>query len=260
MLTPLTPGRRAALAIGVPLILGGAVWNGLTLASLSGRATVTTTTSYDVQGTHFTLASGDGNITVRQSPDAQVHLTSRVRYGIRAPHLAVRADDTGLRIESHCSGYPDACSVDIDVSVPATVSLDVEASGGDVHAAGLSGETRLVSSGGDVTAMDMTGPLTLRSSGGDVRGDRLSSAQVTAASSGGDVDVRFAQSPQLVDAHSSGGGVTVHVPIGQSYRIGASSSGGEVHVSVPNNDLSERVLTAHSSGGDVTVAPDGVAR
>ena len=256
----LTPVRRAALAVGVPLILVSAVWNGVSLAALTGRATVTTTTSYDVQGTHFALFAGGGGVTVTQSPDAQVHVTARVRYGFGSPNMAESVDSAGLHIDSHCAWYADACSIDLDVSVPAAVALDVETGGGDLRVTGLTAETRLVSGGGDVTATDMSGRLTLMSGGGDVRGVRLSSAQVSAESSGGNVDVRFAAPPTSVDAHSSGGDVTVHVPLGQSYRIEASTGGGDVHVTVPRDDLSVRVLTARSSGGDVTVVPDGVAR
>ncbi|MDQ1682186.1 MAG: hypothetical protein QOH99_727 [Frankiaceae bacterium] len=259
MSTPLGPGRRAALAIGVPIIAASVAWTGVGFAALAGRTTVTTTASYDVLGQHLSVSANDGDVAVRPSPDAQVHVTTTLRYGLHEPVVTRTLDATGLRVDGKCRWFEDHCSVNFEIAVPAGFAIDVSASGGDVRATGLNGDARLSSSGGDVSVSAMSGNLTLDSGGGDVRATRLTSPHVLATSSGGDVEVRFSSAPVAVDARSSGGDVGVHVPGGDSYRIQTSSSGGDVHMSVPRNDLAERSLTAQSSGGDVTMAPDGDA-
>ncbi|MCU1676154.1 MAG: hypothetical protein JWM93_912 [Frankiales bacterium] len=253
----LSPGRRAALVAGVPLILISIAWNGVNLAAFAGHTSETTTTVFEANEGHLYVDVNDGRVTLTASTDGHVHVRTTSHYGLRRPDVKGEVAATGVHVTSNCKWYDGNCSVDVDIAVPPSFTLDVDSSGGGITATGLSGQARLSSSGGSVRVTDLSGALELSSSGGNVRGSGLTSSSVVADSSGGNVDITFAAAPTHVDLDSSGGGVTVRLPADAAYAIDIASSGGSERVdgALRRDSGSPRTVLARSSGGSVSVLP-----
>ena len=73
-------------------------------------------------------------------------------------------------------------------------------------------------------------------------------------SGGGNVTLTFTAVPANVGITSSGGDITIVLPPGPAeYAIKETLSGGDSHVSVPQNDLAANKITVNSGGGNVSI-------
>ena len=255
MPAPLTPGRRAALSIGVPLLLVSIAWNGATVAALAGRTTTSTTRDYAGTGQAFAVDAGHADVTVGPSPDGGVHLTTTMRFSFQPPTVSQTRDINGVHLSSDCPWYEETCSISYALTVPPSYAVDVRTSDGNVSATGLTGPVTLTTGAGDVTVSHVTGEVTLAASAGDIAGRELEGGgRVTARTAAGDVNLEFRAPPLSVTATSAAGNVTVRVPPAD-YRMQATTTAGNVRVTVPNSPGADRTITAVSTAGDVTVVP-----
>jgi Putative adhesin len=267
----LTRAQKAILAVGGVLAFALIAYGVLILVELFGQRT-------DQRVVTLTPTAGrlrldvNGDIRIQPGADAQVHVTERLKYGLRRPRLSEQVTAAGLTVTSRCMVLDSYCSVDAVLTVPAGLSVDAHSSGGGITVGGLTGSVTLDSSGGGISVSALTGPVVLRSSGGDitadgvagslrmdssgggVHGTGLRGGQVDAHSSGGDVRLVFDAAPQRVSANSSGGGVRIELPRAEGgYHVTADSSGGGTSIDVPTDPQSSRSVDAHSSGGDVRI-------
>lgn len=246
--------RKAWAVVGSIAAAVTLVFGTFQAVSLLARSTEETTTTFQaVRG--LVVDNDAGRIRLRPSPDATLRVRRDVVRGLTRPSYSERMDGDRLVVEADCSGLLGVwCSVDLEVEVPAGVSVDANGGGGGVRADGLDGGLRVRSSGGSVTVVGSGPVLDLGSSGGSVRVEAAQARAITVRSSGGSVRVRSAAVPDTVDVRSSGGSVTVEVPDGPTaYRVDASSSGGSTTTAVRTDPTSARRITAGSSGGSVTV-------
>jgi DNA-binding NarL/FixJ family response regulator len=180
---------------------------------------------------------------------------------------------TTLKLHTECSSFIGAnCSVSYELAVPEGVTVTGSSSGGGIRTEAItgsqtmsssgggitvdkpSGEVKVDSSGGGITVTEPSGDVSANSSGGGIRIVGSRSNRVVADSSGGGIDVDFDSPPTQVDVSSSGGGITVRLPPGEtSYAVDASSSGGGTDVEVRTDPASANRVKARSSGGGVTV-------
>lgn len=237
---PLSRGRRITLVVGgffAVVVVAFGTW---TLVNLVGQTTTERT---------LTLGPGNGPIAVDMNGDVHVEVgdvtdvrvVERLRYALGRPRVSETTGDGGLSIRGDCAWYTSNCSVDVTLTVPPTVALQLHSSGGDVLVSGAGGAA-----------------LTAVSSAGDVHATGLRSTQVVARSSGGDVELSFVVPPSSVTAHSSAGDVAVRVPrVAGGYRVTANTSAGTTRVDVPTDPESSRWIDATSSAGDVDVLPEG---
>lgn len=234
-LGPLPPGRRAVLVIGGVLAAALVVFGTWSLVNLLGQTTTERTTTLVPTSDRLTIRA-DGDIRVEAGTGPEVRVVERVRHGIGRPEVDQRPTSDGLLIDSDCPWYSTNCSVDLIVTVPATLSVDAH------------------SSAGDITAIGVSSDLTLTSSAGDVRASGLRTSRVDASSSAGDVTLSFDAPPVDVVAGSSAGDVDIRLPrVDGGYRVSVDTSAGDQHVEVPTDPESSRRIDAGSSAGDVTV-------
>ncbi len=214
-----------------------------------------------------------GGLELLAAEGARTYGVRIVDRGLRRPAFREWMEGTTLHIESDCPNFAGLhCGVRYQLAVPAGISVRGGSAGGSISITGVSGAIDVSSSGGGISATDTTGALTLDSSGGAIRvtdsagplalscsggGIRLvggRSQQVVADASGGGVRLEFIEAPTMVDARSSGGGVRVLLPPGDSiYAIDADSSGGDTRIDVRQDPASARKLHLRSSGGGVRV-------
>ncbi|HVL06543.1 MAG TPA: DUF4097 family beta strand repeat-containing protein [Acidimicrobiales bacterium] len=237
-----------AIAVTVTLAFGT-----FQVVSLLARSTDETTTTFEAVR-HLEIGNDAGRIRLRPSTDGTLRIEREVVRGLTKPSYSERREGDRLIVDAECRGPGMWCRVQLDVSVPAGVSVDASGGGGSVRADGLDAGLRLRSSGGGITVVASGPVLDLSSSGGSVSVEAAKAREIKARSSGGSVRIRSAVVPDTVDARSSGGSVTVEVPDGPTaYRVDASSSGGSTRTEVRADPTSARRITADSSGGSVTV-------
>jgi DUF4097 and DUF4098 domain-containing protein YvlB len=160
--------------------------------------------------------------------------------------------------------------VRIDVRVPNETVVDVQTSGGSVHASALTGNATLRTAGGSIDARNIRGKVFARTAGGSVHVESVT-GDVEARTAGGAVDVQDAGG--RVDAHTAGGSVRASFAPGVdrggdlstsggsieaaidpavSLDIDASTTGGRVHSSLPvttQGEWSRRELRGTLNGG-----------
>jgi len=252
---PLTRGRRAALAIGVPLCLIFTAYTGLSLVAGVGQGHFPVSYAFPAGTENANVSVSGGDVTVRQAAGTKAQLTGTATYSLIRPHLTTRHTSGGVSIAYHCVVPAGNCGLDATLSVPARMAASVSTGGGDATAVGTTGNVMLSTGGGDVTVDRVSGVLSLSTGGGTIHGTAITATQVTAHSSGGDIEIVFTQVPRDVQVDTGGGNVTIVVPPGSTqYHVTANTGGGNVTESVPLNTSSPNVITAASGGGDITIS------
>jgi len=134
---------------------------------------------------------------------------------------------------------------EIEVTVPRRYAIDVNTSGGSIELRDTSGTVSLRTSGGDISAKNVTGNVGLRTSGGSIEADTIR-GDVDAGTSGGEVHLLHVDGK--IQGHSSGGSVHCSL-VGANRGISATTSGGEIELSLPRGTMAN--LEATTSGGEV---------
>ena len=135
------------------------------------------------------------------------------------------------------------------IKVPANFNLDLDTSGGDVSANGLTGNIKVDTSGGDLTFGQIHGDIHGDTSGGDITAKDCDGATVL-GTSGGRIEVTGGRGKLSVD--TSGGNVTVLNRVGDTK---VESSGGKLRL----GNISGK-LSGDTSGGSVSaILPSPVA-
>ena len=267
----MTPGRRATLAIGVPVALILIAWFAFSLVADIGGASFAVSTTIPLQNGRLVASTGGGDITVHQGQvsDGTARLTGKVEYSLVRPTFTVSASGISL----HCRLPTGNCGLNATLDVPSHTAVDLntgdgnmqvtgiqgnvtlDSAGGDVGISGIGGTASVQTGGGNVTASDLGGVLKFGTSGGDVDGSGLFSPHVTTDSGGGNVTLVFTKVPDYVKVDSSGGDITIVVPRGNaSYAIKSQASGGSYSAQVPTNDASRHVIQVDSGGGNISIA------
>jgi len=266
----MTPGRWLALAIGVPVALALIIGNGFSLVTDIGMASYHVDRTIPLYHGRLVANTEGGDVTVRQGAvsSGQARLTGTVQYSLIRPDFTVN----GTGINLHCRLFTCNCRLNATFGIPPGTPLDLDSGGGNMDISDIQSTVKLTSSGGDVSLSGsgsaatvdsgggnlslsrLGGILNFVTSGGDVDGGDLTSPKVTTDSGGGNVTVTFTTVPAKVDVTSSGGDITIVLPHGTAeYAIKETLSGGDNHVSVPQNDLAANKITVDSGGGNVSI-------
>jgi len=243
----MTDGRKATLAICVPVSLALIGWGAFNAVALAGTGQYTYSTPVTVSGGNLT-ASINGDVTL--VPGQTARLAGRGTYSLIRPDVTVSRSGVSFR----CVVPTGDCDMNSTLTVPpSATSVKLSSGGGDLAAtAGITSNLTLSTDGGDITVSGLTGTANLLSGGGDIGASGVTAADVTARSSGGDVTLTFTKIPRDVQVDSGGGDISIVVPPG-SYQFAATSDGGDVSP-FPNDTASHDVITADSDGGDITVS------
>ncbi len=268
----MTPGRRVALAVGVPVTLALIAWSAFSLVAGIGQASFPVSASIPFQDGHLVASSGGGDITVHQDQarSSMARLTGTVDYSLVRPRLTISGD--GFHLD--CRLPTGNCGLNATLDVPldtASVNLASEggnmqvngidsdvtlnSGGGDVAVSGVGGIADVTTGGGNVTASDLTRTLQFTTDGGDVNGTSLSAPRVTTESGGGNVTLAFTGVPVNLNIISDGGDITILLPQGSTrYAITYNTDGGDYSPSVPVSSSSRNTIDVQSGGGNVSIA------
>ena len=269
----LTPGRRVALVLGVPVVLAIIAFTGFGYVGDIGHASYPVSfTVPAARDTGLTLNLNGGNATLRSDAAAvpgRASVTGTVDYSLTRPTLRHHAGDISFACPHVDLGN---CTLNATVDLPAAdTPLHLSSGGGDVSATGLDGTSSLTTDGGNLTLAAVAGTLTVSSGGGDVTADHLGgtpslttnggninataidAGRVTVTSGGGDVTLSFSQAPSNVHVTANGGNVTIIVPPGGHYDVTTIPDGGNVNA-LPRTSGATNVIWVKSGGGDINIS------
>jgi hypothetical protein len=251
---PLTTGRRAALAIGVPLCLALTVNTGFSIVANVGRGTVPVSYRVPVTAGRVSVTASGGNVVLQQGSGRQASLVGTGSYSLVRPDVTERLAGGGAQFGYGCPVPEGTCELNATLSVPAGTAVSVSTGGGDVTADGVTGPVSLSTGGGNVSADGVSGALSLSTGGGGIQAAGVAAAQVTANTGGGDISIVFTRVPRDVQVSTGGGNITIVVPPGNTrYNVHANTDGGSPDVSVPSDSASGNVITATTGGGGITI-------
>ena len=235
------------------------------------------------------VATGSGNIVIHSGNDHQIYVVGHVHAGWNMFGISGSVDGVKARIQHIIDNPPivqegntvrvgesndhelfNNISIDYDISVPATVALNVHSGSGDVEIDHVGRYLSAGSGSGNVRAHGIHGPAELGSGSGDIEleeeglGDvkaKTSSGNIkvhglnggfTARSWSGDIDAdgRLAGPANLA---TGSGYIKLHLTPDAHFNLEASTGSGDIRVSYPGaptqGDNSRHHLTAPINGG-----------
>jgi hypothetical protein len=289
---PLTRGRVAALAVGVPVCLLLVAGTGLNLVATLGEGRYPVSYAVPMTAKSLNVSLDGGQLTLQPTAASQATLTGTARYSLVRSKLTEQTRGNRTTVGYRCSVPFGDCELDATVNVPAGLPVVAATDGGDASVSGIASEVMLSSGGGTIGADDILGPLLLNTSGGNINVSAITSATmtastgggnihaagvhsrtvsvttsggnieaagisaaaVTATSGGGNIEIDFATVPSGVQVDTSGGNITLVLPPGDAaYLVDARTDGGEVSDTLRQDPASRNVITAKSGGGNITI-------
>jgi len=146
-----TPGRIAAVAIGVPVLLAGIGQGAFNVTGLLARSSEHHEASYAWHGGTLTMKADNGDITVRRSSSASaVSVSYTEHFGLKKPTVTGRATAGGVELSSKCPKwiFDNYCSVNYVIEVPDGTPLKLETGDGSVSLEGVDGAVTVNSGDG----------------------------------------------------------------------------------------------------------------
>jgi hypothetical protein len=256
---PLTPARRLALMIGVPLALVLIAWTGFDIVAGIGSGSFRVLhTRIPVSGdtVHAHLSMAD--VTLRGGPaGSAATLDGTATYSLIRPDLTVSHDSGGARVDYRCVVPAGECGLNAVLTIPHGKNVAVSSDVGDLNIdGGIDGNVTVSSSAGDMTVHDLSRTVSLSTMVGDISADGLIATAVTAHTDAGDITLTFTGVPRNLHVSSATGDITIVLPhSAASYSIDANSSVGDVSEGgVPRSDSSPNKITATAAAGDITIS------
>jgi Putative adhesin len=243
----MTPGRRVALAFGVPAALALIGWTGFNLITTVARGSYPFSYTVPVASGQVAVNLSSGNVTVREAPgSSSARLTGIVQYGLIRPGISENTTSTGANISMNCDGINSDCGMNAILDVPARTGVTLWSNGGDVTASGFSSGMTLWADGGNVNATDLAGNLQLDTGGGDLAASGLTGA-LTVGTEGGNVNASDWTGSGIVRVDTGGGDLSAN---GLTGNLQLMADGGNVDVAGMNSED----IDIDSGGGDVALA------
>ncbi|MEV6729111.1 DUF4097 family beta strand repeat-containing protein [Streptomyces sp. NPDC051364] len=239
--------RTVVVALAAGLLLSGCTFEDTEQKTATADATVAeAVTAVEVKDAR----RGSIEVTPGTGPGVTIHRTVHYR-GDEAPKPAQRVSGGVLTFTEGCS---DACSIDYRLEVPASATVKLESSSGNVTVAGVAAAD-LASSSGDVKAEGIAGPLKVRTSSGSVTATGLAGPTADVRASSGDARLVFTKPPASATAETSSGDVTLTVPQAPYEITTATTSGNQD--TLPTTPKAPSHLSIHTTSGDIRITPAG---
>jgi len=200
-----------------------------------------------------------GDLTVRPTAGGEtISLRQTLTWTVNKPQVTETWQGNTLLINEDCAApsfeMVNPCGADLELAVPATVSVQSILDSGSVTIKRMSGAVNARAQSGDIDLDGDRGMISARADSGDIHADGLASPQVNAQTLSGDVDLTFSSAPVSVTASVESGGVSVTVPRGATYRVSGQTSSGDRHVEQGIEDeASQRSIDINTQSGDASL-------
>jgi hypothetical protein len=214
------------------------------------------------------VEANDGHVVVTSGGGDAVTVHRVVHYESGTPHPGQQLTGGRLTFTNGCS----RCSVDYDLTVPATVAVRVRTDSGRINVKGVAsadarsdsgavtvrhvtGAASARSDSGRITLQDVGGALAARSDSGSIRATELRSPTTTASTDSGSVRLGFTATPTNVRATSDSGSLHLGVPAAGPYNVDVHTDSGGKHIKVPTASFAQSKLYLRTDSGSVNVDP-----
>lgn len=270
-----TPGRVAALALGVPIALAMIGWTSFNIVALLGQANFPVNVTIPLHDNRLT-AQIYSDLTLHQGPVGAARLTGTAHYSLFKPVLDVDPTATSTSVGYDCHVPVGNCGMSANLVVPQNADVSLSTGGSDLtvpdftgnatfdtqggtfsSSGSLKGEFQLTTGGGDLDAsmLNETGSNTLQvnTEGGTVNADPVVASNSDFKSGGGDVNLKFANVPGTLTIHSYGGTVNLVLPSTGGYAFSLTSHGGTLNNPRSSTRGSTNSIVVDSGGGDINI-------
>lgn len=190
-------------------------------------------------GIDVDLLTGTVNITGQDAD--RVDIERELEWAHARPTIdEYWAAEDRLRADVDCpNGFPawvgGGCSVDYAARIPSDADVDA------------------TTTTAPITVRDIGGDVQLSATTGDITGADLRSSRVEANLTTGDVDLSFAEQPDLVSIELTTGDVVLEVPRGGAYDVDIETTTGDERVDVVQDPAAPRAITVDATTADVWI-------
>lgn len=256
---PITPARRAILAVGVPvtlvvIALGVHSWVYRALLYVADRNQVGYSVALSVPATggHVRVTTSNGDITVRASTTSSglIGIRGFLSSSIARPTFSHHSTAAGLNLNAQCQAPIGNCSLRLAITAPAGLPVAVADSFGHLVARALDGTVALSDNSGDLDATSLTGDIRLDDAFGNISAAGLrgsiqldnNSGDISAAGVTGDTRLR-----------DSFGNITV-TGLAAADVVASNQSG---DITLTFTKVPQRVDVTNSFGNIILILPAG---
>lgn len=258
---------RVAALTAVAVAAGLAV-TGCRFEVTMGSRSITDDANVPGPLTAVELAPGSGDISIHTGPGtgAAIHRTIHYR-GKTRPQPTQQVTNGVLTFVKGCSD----CSVDYDVTVPASVRVqvrngsgdirvadvataDIDSGSGDVVIRNVQGRVRAHTGSGSVHAASVGSQTDLATASGDITAVSVAGGTLLADTGSGSIVLKFGAPPSNVRAATKSGDLLIKLPEGR-YRVDSSTRSGDQSVGVPDDQGATAAVYARTGSGSIVIVP-----
>lgn len=228
--------------------------------SLTACEVLTETITHDASGVAAPLTRiitnvdvGDVIVIAAATTVTTVHVEAEAQWSKNRPEVTFRQEGETFYTEVSCEDRDPNCRVDITITVPRGVAVEVNGGETSITASSLRAAATLLTGDGDIDVKEMSGALTLKTRDGEIRGSLLSSKFMDAGALDGKVDLTFADGAEDVTIGTRDGDVLLTVPR-DNYRVEAATDG-KLMVGVMTLATAGKHLVVQSHAGNITIQP-----
>lgn len=255
-----TGGRLAALAVGLPFVVGVAVVGAFSLVGDFAQTSERHVVSYPWSGGGVTLRT-DGNVTVEVGSSPQISVTYTEHYQLKKPTVTEAMSGGGLQLTATCPGGifgKGLCAINYVVTVPAAAALNLHSGNGDIAVNGSTAALSLDTGDGGIEFDNVTGDVVAHTGNGGISGSQVSSKNVQALTGDGGIHITWSVAPTTAVATTGNGGIHLVVPQGSGpYRTSTHTGNGSAHVNVASDSSAASSITAETGDGSITIGYPG---
>ncbi len=202
-------------------------------------------TNLDIGNVSITPATASGSVTI----------VAEAQWAAAKPSVKFVQTGTTLYVTAECDDRDVACRVDLTMTVPNQVALDIRGEESNIEVNGFDGTATLNTAVGDIELEDMGGKLNLTASDGRIVGGDLTSRDVTSVSAEGETVLEFIGGADNVNVTSTTGDVKLIVPP-LSYRIDTGVTiASKLDIDALASNTASRQIKVRSSKGDISIQP-----
>ncbi|MFD6157289.1 DUF4097 family beta strand repeat-containing protein [Nocardia sp. NPDC060256] len=202
-------------------------------------------------GTSLRVVAEAADITLRAGTDESVHVSATGDYPYPATPNTLTAS-TADSVTTVTGGCRSACSLHLDITLPATLMVQAQVKSGSITTTDLTGPITARTQSGSIEVTNPASPVELHSGSGQivVRGSRSNRLIATTAS--GEVRAGFAAVPTAVTVTTTAGHVDLSLPSAE-YYVDATSRSGTPAIAVPNNRYAGNTIKVTTESGGIDI-------
>ncbi|MCB9707121.1 MAG: DUF4097 family beta strand repeat protein [Myxococcales bacterium] len=198
---------------------------------------------------------GNGDVTVRPSPDDKIYVTATLAFGEEEPAYTVEPSASGseLVVTGKCAANDTTCLTDVEVLLPVDRKILAYTDQGSIDVEGIRGGGELRAITGDVVIDQLGGELALSTTAGKIFGSALIAEVVDATTESGPIELTFKSPPSDLSTVTGNGDITLYLPTTVEYLVDALTGRGDLKIDVAQATSSLYQVFARADIGDIMI-------